>query len=303
MRLCVITTIVAGMTALALGQGRAEPAPAEPMIGEQVDHAPLVMPAERPRDADWVDEAAQPAAGQVAPDPKAAALSQHGPEIRQYIARLTTTMLKPGAWQSGFGMLSDADAARLKKEMEQVNPQEHDELLAAFARQWRVRYGGDFDLADQQAVMAQYVVLSGKRTPEEAIIVSGEVGNVSGGEAKPLSPEQDRHATVVVPGNAPSRQPGMILQMQTDQPGVSQWRLNTPDTLSARRFQQNLHERLAKLIDGDQPWPTDPREAYRLVSYHVLASLNDQPVERPLPQPAAPRPPLQPDKDNPSLDS
>lgn len=304
MRAVVIWGVLLSTSGLALGQGRPALSPDAPDI-RQREAEPMVMPDRPPRQSDWVDEAleqAQQAGSQVVPaeDLKQDPLSPYTPEIRQYIGRLTTAMLSEDSWQGALEMLCDADIVRLKKQMEEVDPEAHKQLLKQFAEQWRARYAAEFDLGVQHAVMAEYVVLRGQRTPDEAIVVSEQIQD--GREIAPVRPEQDHHATVVVPGSARYQQPGMILQMQNEQPGVSQWRMNTPDTLSARRLQQNIQERLGRLIEGVESWPTDPKEAYRLVSYHVLASLNDQPLERPREsQPAAPRPPLEPD--NPSLES
>jgi len=260
----------------------------------------LEQPAQQQRQSNWVDETTRPTG-----EAKAASsdiFSPLAPEIRQYIAELTNTALTPGALPRAAEMLCDEDRARITEQMKQVDLTEHDQIVTRFRQQWKMRYGEEFDLARERAVVAEYYVLSGLRSPEEAIIAAHRPpGQGSNGPPQRLQPPQapDRAATMVIPPNPGEKHPAMILMLANEQTSSSGWKLNTPSSLTAERLRQNMAQRLSRFLDGQASWPADPREAYRIISYHILATFNDQPPDRAHP---APRPtPAQPD--NPSLET
>ena len=255
--------------------------------------------AAAPRHSNWVDESAQPAGAALPGASSDPTISPGAPEIRQYLARLTDAALS-GALPEAAEMLCGSDRERLKTQMSRLDLAAHNRLVELFRQQWKTRYGEEFALTQQRAVVADYFVMRGERSPEEAIIASDQrPGNVGNGQlAAPVKndPEEDRAATLVVPPSDKSH-PAMILMLANEGAGDNNWRLNTPDSLSARKLQQNLDARLKRFLDGQSSWPADEREAYRLITYHVLATFNDQPVDRPQPEPQRPTP------ENPSLES
>ena len=251
------------------------------------------------RNSNWVDESAQLAGAALPADPVDATISPGAPEIRQYLARLTDAALS-GTLSEAAEMLCATDRDRLMSQISRLDLRAHNRLVELFRQQWKTRYGEEFALSQQRAVVADYFVMRGQRSPEEAIIASDQrPGTGANGQvAAPGKddPEQDRAATLVVPPSDKTH-PAMILMLANEGAGEGTWRLNTPDSLSARKLQQNLDARLKRFLDGQASWPADQREAYRVVTYHVLATFNDQPVDRPQPEPQRPTP------ENPSLES
>jgi hypothetical protein len=276
---------------------------------DRIDQRQIQPPAPKDssaRQSNWIDESATPAGATMTGDVGAnnQVFSPSAPEIRTYVAQLTDTALSPGGLSRAAQMLCAEDRNRLAPQVTQLNLEDHDQLVKTFREQWKTRYGEEFDLRRQRAVVADYYVLRGLRSPEEAIVASHQgmpsdgAGSVSRVEEHPQ--DQERAATVVVPPNVEQKQPAMILMLANEASGGANWRLNTPDSLTAAKLQQNLDERLHKFLDGQTKWPADSREAYRIVSYNVLATFNDQPADRPKQQPQQPKPTQ---VDNPSLDS
>lgn len=304
----IILGCLAACASMALAQGKPEAPAGERRIGDGVvnsgEYTQQRLEDSRRRQSNWVDESAQMAGARMSGSGDAAAdktLSPSAPEIRVYVSRLANAMLAPGQLAAAAGLLADADARRILPQMPQVDLREHDNLVLAFREQWKARYGEEFDLARQPSVMNAYYVLRGQRSPEDAIVVSHREMPGNGQTAAPHEQDQERLATMVIPANPEQKQPAMLLVLNNEKSGGTQWRLNAPDTLSAQRLQRNLDQRLARFLDGSVKWPADMREAYRMVSYQALAAINDQPLDRPRERPAdEPKPP---DRDNASLES
>lgn len=303
----LIMGCLAASVSVALAQGKPEAPSGDQRIGggstQSKDYQQQQL--EQQRQSNWVDESAQVAGAKIpgakdSSDDKA--LSPSAPEIRAYVSRLANAMLMPEQLPSAASLLADADARRITQQLQQIDLREHDNLVCAFREQWKARYGDEFDLTRQPSVMNGYYVLRGQRSPEDAIVVAHHDSGTNGQTtARHDDQDQERIATMVIPANPEQKQPAMLLVLNNEKTGSTQWRMNAPDTLSAQHLQRNLDQRLQRLLDGGMKWPADVREAYRVVSYQVLAALNDQPVDRPRERPAdEPKPP---ERDNVSLES
>lgn len=318
MRYQLLTAI--GLSVLVCSQILAQGRPADTTNGRPI-HDPVPKPAGvdaalRDRQPGWIDESAITAGSQLDPAkaPPAAAnqASPNAPEIRTYVAKLTNAAIAPDGIRKALAMLSDEDRTRLQKDLHTQDVQAYDDLVQRLRTQWKNRYAEDFDLARQTSVMSEYLVLRGAQA-DDPITVGATVNaghdrsnDPPGSDAQTSSAAhatQEHIATMVVPLNPQTQQPTMLLQFRNNAPAgkVSTWRLSTPQSLTGTRFQENLKARVKKLLDGQAAWPADPREAYRLITYHVLASLADQPLDRPRQESDRPQPPANPN--NPSLES
>lgn len=257
-------------------------------------------PADQERQSNWFDEARP--AGEKIPPAQDDSQGLNPGEIRQYIAGITNLAITPSQFSEMTSRLCDEDARRISGQVKSIDLRAHDALMRSFRDQWKSRYGDEFDLARQTSVTGSYYVLRGERTAEEAIVASHHASGGNGSAKYPEHPaDAARVATVLIPGNAEQRQPAMILILANEKPGGADWRLNVPDSLSAGRLMANIDGRLSRMLEGTIPWPADPREAYRLVAYQVMAALNDQPADRPRERPAEDRGPAE--RDNPSIES
>jgi hypothetical protein len=272
------------------------------------DYRQRQLEASQVRQSNWVDESAELAGAKLPADKRVqeTVLSPSAPLVQSYVAKLTNVTLTPGQLPAAAGMLSANDAKRITTDLPRVDLREHDNLVRSFRDQWKTRYGTEFDLTRQ--TLATYYVLRGEHTPEDAIIVSHRFSGAGVEDSQPAAQAAEEHAqdaeriaTLVIPANPERKWPPIVVVLNNDSTGTTQWKLNTPDTLTAQRLQRNLDQRLTRLLDGQASWPADVREAYRMVTYQVLASFNDQPVVRPRERPANDAKPA--NDDNPSIDS
>jgi hypothetical protein len=66
---------------------------------------------------------------------------------------------------------------------------------------------------------------------------------------------------------------------ETTAGGGTNWHLKPADKLTGVKLDTNLKDRLKRMTEQSDQWPTDVREAYRLANYHVLAAFEDQPLD------------------------
>lgn len=318
MRYQLLTAIGVSLvvSAQVLAQGRPADITAGQPIHDPVPNPPQLEPSSRDRQSGWIDESAITAGSQLEPNKAPPAgqdqSSPSAPEIRSYVAGVTDAALLPDGIGKTLAMLSDEDRARLQKDLRPEDIRAYDELVQRLRTQWKSRYGEDFDLAKQSSVMSEYLVLRGAQADDP--ITVGATVNASpdrhsvpagnNGQASSAAHATQEHvATMVVPLNPKTQQPTMLLQFRNTSPSgkVSTWHLSTPQSLTGARLQENLKARLKRLLDGQATWPAAPREAYRLITYHVLACLADQPLDRPRQESDHPQPVANPN--NPSLES
>lgn len=51
------------------------------------------------------------------------------------------------------------------------------------------------------------------------------------------------------------------------------WKVDAPNTLTARELRENLLNHLTYLGENVDKWPTDVNEAYRAATHHVLMAV------------------------------
>jgi hypothetical protein len=292
---------------LLYGQNRPHPTPtATPSPGPtSVAATPIdetraldtPLPAETSqRQSHWNDENAQPAGSVLQPSgeaqvPKAmkAELSPSALEIRQYIGKLADTALSPNGLQKACGMVALEDRQRLTKDLSQGDLRPFDEVVQQFRTQWKARYAEDFDLSKRPVVLAEYPVLRGDFAPGEAIVASYRQDDAASaqnrlpdgaGQEQPPAPDE-RTATLVIPPNSQWKQPALTVRFNNETTAGSNWRLKASDKLTGKKLQENLQHRLKKMMETQEGWPADAREAYRLMGYQILAAFADQPLDRP----------------------
>lgn len=284
-------TIAALAWASAQEPDAAVPAPEQARWQElQFDNSSLRQPG-------WVENGAQPAAGKLTPEPSQTRrdISPSAPEIRQFVAKVTDLALSPD------GLAKALDQVPTKhKQVSQEQRKHYDELTQQLRAQFKARYGEDFELAGHLPVLAEYRVLRGLHAPDEAMMVASRDEGSAASTGQKTSLQEQRHATLIIPPNAELNQPALTLMFSNANPANVDWHLMPPDTLTAERFAENMQKRLARMLDGQAKWPADARDAYRVVTYNVMAALIDQPQDRPREPTPTPRPT---DPDNPSLES
>lgn len=176
-----------------------------------------------------------------------------------------------------------------------------DKTLADFRQAWKEKYNEDFDLSRSmmdvafadarflQGDISDQAILASQRlgpgSSQDMWKTEGEVGKAMGkaDEAvkdKAGQTERDKKlATVLVAGSREERLLPITLRFTDEGALISDWRLDCPDTLTARKLHDNLNARIAAITAGKANWPPEPRDAYRIVSHQVLASLADQPYQ------------------------
>ncbi|GEM_PF-4553243 len=308
-----------GVFLLAASQLLAQGRPADTTQGQPI-HDPSrpgvqLEPILRGRQPGWVDESAITAGAALEPAKSPADVtdqaSPSAAEIRVYVANFINAAFSPDGMHKALGMLSDEDHLRLQKDIRAEDIQAYEELVQRLRGQWKSRYDEEFDLARYGSVISEYYVLRGAQVDDPIAVGATINANQGHGDKPPARGPQapsvhqtgeERIATMLVPPNPQTQGSAMLLQFRNVPDGkVSRWHLSTPQSLTGARLQGNLTGRIKKLLDGQDTWPADPRVAYRLITYDVLASMADQPLDRPRQNPGKPQPPVNPN--NPSLES
>lgn len=191
-----------------------------------------------------------------------------------FVARLTTPDRKR------IGDFADREFAELDGRVDQIR------------KNWKLKYGSDFNMTD--AVLDGFVVIK-----------EGEIANPDVAQKNwPLSAKETRMGTVA-PNSADtikyldqgrnvavayipaSHDLQSLTLSMIQEPGVYDWRIDIPDDLSGQQIMENLKTSLTSFGDNVAAWPSDARDAYRMLSHRVLLSAYGLPSSA-MDQPARP---------------
>lgn len=218
-------------------------------------------------------------------------ISGSSKEIQAYLTKFTNETIKAtDPLARCTDMLAKADRERIHPQLQKYP--DLDKTIADFRQAWRDKYHEGFDMgaSDSEVAFAGSRVLQGDIS-DQAILASQQLGPMvepkrdaleqMDKEAKKVEQKMTgdkRLATVVLPADREQRLEPVTLRLADEGTLVTDWRVNCPDTLTAQKLHDNLNARLSALVQQKDQWPAEPRDAYRIVTHQILASLADQPM-------------------------
>lgn len=236
-------------------------------------------------------------------------------DIRWTVARIADNALMKGGWDNLVMRLVDADRNRigqfnLTDEQQRKLDGRVDQLQKAF----KEKYGDDFNARGNRDYLSSALVQEGefgrdaqlaaevKRNSQSAKQhnnpgsgnVTGDRQNVpsegrtqnqnnenltgrqqdrAGNDAGDQNLEEGRNiAVVTLPGI--KDKPELRIPMIHELP--DSWKINAPDALTGQQLYDNLLKHLTKIGEKTDEWPATADEAYRAITYSVVAAILDE---------------------------
>jgi len=173
---------------------------------------------------------------------------------------------------AGIGdFITDTDKQRLGEKLNDIDSRLMDQL-GNLRGVWKEKYKQDFDLRANLAAL---------NVPGMRIFPVSPNAAADGDQPLMADPadKSDKDFGNVVMASLPAAKniPAVEVKLMRQELG-STWKIDLPDTMSASELRSNLADRLSVLLTDSQNWPTDPKDAYRLVAQHTLAALVAGPI-------------------------
>ena len=195
-------------------------------------------------------------------------------------------------------LMAKSDRERLEPQVQKDYP-DLNKTVAEFRQAWKEKYKEDFDLsrsmmevafADsrclQGALSDQAVMASQRLGPTPADLPRPQFEDM-GDKVSDTTPKVDtikplaaeKSATVLLPAMREQQLTPVTLRFSDEGRLTSDWRLTVPHTLTAQKLGDNLSGHLTAILADKANWPAESRDAYHIVSHHVMAALADQPYQ------------------------
>jgi hypothetical protein len=228
-------------------------------------------------------------------NPTAANPAPDADGIRKTIAAATNDALTKGDMNRLIGQFVDADRNRIDKSADKNDPnnknygEKLDGRIQQIQKAWKDKYGHDFDIDKQNEVFSDQFasIQQGKVGDENDAQLASEVmknsedqatgnnANAAGNTKGDENLEKGRGIAVMdVKGT--NGMPDLKVPMIHELP--DSWKINVPDSVDSTKLRQNLLDHLTAVGEMSAQWPTDEKEAYRVVAHHVLMAVLDQPM-------------------------
>lgn len=275
MRRSIVLLAAASLSLAGFSFVRADDAPSgSDTAGQKVENA-----ADRAGQAvgNAVDRAGQAMSSSTQPS---GTLSQSEMKaIHTTLGQTVDAALTKGGFDDFCERLSKADRSKIGRAAENNWP-DLDGRIAQFQTDWKNKYGQDFKL--ERNLETVFNDQSFRITPGWEQTSVARLSNVNPDQANQnqnqpnanqANQNPDRtHATVTIP--ASHNMPEMMLHLVNEGRIMNAWRIEVPGNVGAEQLKNAL---LKHLTEADQPanWPSDVNDAYRAVSHHVFAALND----------------------------
>jgi len=226
-------------------------------------------------------------------------------DITKTIATATEAAFDKSGFDNLIKRFVDADRDRLKKN--DLTSADWDKLngrIAEIQKDWKAKYNEDFKIKHPDDVFGStYTIIQGRIG--DAQTASGRIpGNTgtTGDVNNPNNPNgnagnADKSAPDTTPGPQSdrvaggdvNREPGRRVAKVTipagnDLPELyipmirefpDSWKIDVPDTVTARKLYDNLLTHLTTFDEHKELWPADVNDAYRLAAHHVMIAVMD----------------------------
>lgn len=189
-----------------------------------------------------------------------------------------TTFAKDALKHDGFKDLTDnfveSDRNRLSGAAGQNNDAWNN-AIDQFNQAWKAKYNSNFDVADRDKAYSDRFLA----------VTQGQVDNPQQITSWPVAPMQKGAENWQKISSSPNIQKGtqvavVTLTADATQPPLyisliregSKWKIDIPDNVSADDLRASLVQHLGQVTSMKDQWPSDPNDAARVVSYHLLTA-------------------------------
>lgn len=245
--------------------------------------------------------------------------SKHSEEINDLLAQVAEAALTKSGLDDMAERFVDADRNRLGQNQDALkNNDALDGRVAQLQKDWKEKYGHEFDIKDEDAVYSGFAMIhegeiGGARTAADRSgadrvdvktdvntdrgTAKVDVDNKTGVDAPKANTDgqtaADRNlndpgrnvATVMIPES--HGKPALQIPLIHEAGG---WKIDIPDTVDSNKLRDNVQAALTHCDQMKDKWPADEKEAYRGITHSVLSAIFDKQAEA---QPAADRQPAQ----------
>lgn len=202
---------------------------------------------------------------------------------RSVLAKAVNAAFTKGGFDDMVERLATPDRQRIGEFSEQEF-KELDGRIEQIRKNWKEKYGQDFDASSEKLLDGFVVIHEGEVTDPTAAKnnwpVAATNGRKNGGESNTADSvkalDKGRNVAIVwVPNSHDLR--GIIMSMIHE--SIDDWRIDIPDTITGQQVYGNVKNALTQVGDNSAFWPADVNDAYRFVGHTVFMALYDVPVE------------------------
>jgi hypothetical protein len=209
--------------------------------------------------------------------------------IKSGLAKLTERAVTKGDFNKMLAELSRPDRERAR-EFKGVDQGAIDAQIDKIAKQWKAKYGADFDLKDKDKVFDnRFQIIEGEVNDSAAALANWPVAvngdriavTASGQQPAASDNKEVKHEArqeklekgrnvALVRFPAELGMPEMTVSMIHHLPAF--WRIDIPNDRSGEQIYNDLLANLGWIADHSDRWPSNVEDAYRMVAAHAVAA-------------------------------
>ena len=232
---------------------------------------------------------------------RTAAQSPNAEEIHDVLAQVAQAAFTKEGLDDMAERFVDADRNRLGQNQDALkNTKEIDGRVAELQKDWKAKYGQDFNIKDEDKVYNTFAsVTEGEETGDAARTASGvkvegdvkpdgsradvKVENNTGVDAPKANTDGNTPADKNL--NDPGRNVATVHIMEShgmpalDVPMIHEaggWKINIPDSVDSNKLAANVKTALTMCGEHKDKWPATADDAYRGVTHKVLLAIFDK---------------------------
>jgi len=196
--------------------------------------------------------------------------------IRDAFQALTADALSKDRFSHFYGHFVEADRDRLSKSESNMSLDDLNRAIDQFQQQWKSKYSKDFDAKGNEQAYSTLLITEGK------IAVPNQLTDW------PVNPTAQTMVPKVQPGTSgynldkgravavasfPAMANASPITCSLVHQHFGTWKFVIPNNLDAATLKANLVREINALCASSASWPSDPNEAYRIVTDHVLMAI------------------------------
>lgn len=240
-----------------------------------------------------------------------------GEEINDLLAQVVEAAFTKAGLDDMAERFVDADRNRLGQNQDALtNNADLDGLVDQLQKDWKSKYGAEFDIGDEDKVYGSFALISegeitgAARTAGEKVDAdathtgshTSATGNASGPNGGGVSGARSVNTNTGVDAPKPNTGGQTAADRNTNDPGrniasvqiaashgmpavtvpliheAGGWKIDIPDTVDSTKLRDNVKSALTECNENKDKWPADATEAYRAVTHKVLLSIFDKPL-------------------------
>jgi len=231
-------------------------------------------------------------------------------QINRTLAQAVKDAVQPGKFNDLVNCLCKQDRDRIQAQKPDTT--QLDTTAKALGESWKSKFGQDFDISDEKASFASFVIMNGESAEARTAGATmgpgassggpsaGAPGSVSGGTSGAGTSGNASGGTSGGTSGGSSYGAGQSSQGQAQQASAQEgqkahlmipashglpevtvnlvkeggdWKLDIPDNIDANQLSQNLQNQLSQAQSMQSRWPSDQSRAQAAIAHHVILAL------------------------------